>query len=65
MIAPLFDTCMLCGRPVRRAGERLCVYHDIQFLINQGPERLRERVRKAGRRVQTLIPKINQPKEIT
>jgi hypothetical protein len=54
MIAPLFDRCMLCGRPVRRQGEILCLFHDFQAQIELGAERMRARVRMGqGRRTLT------------
>lgn len=58
MIEPLFgDRCILCGRPVRKPGERLCIYHDIQFLIAQGAERMRERVGRKRAAVISNLPK--------
>lgn len=45
MIAPIFDRCMLCGRPTRKPGEPLCIFHDFQALIELGAERMRGRLR--------------------
>jgi hypothetical protein len=52
MIEPWFDTCILCGRPARRAGEGLCILHDFQKLIELGGLQMRERVnRKSPRKL--------------
>lgn len=62
MIAPLFGACALCGRPVRRPGDRLCTFHEIRFLIDLGAERMRQR---AGRKPDTVISiKQNQIQKI-
>lgn len=45
MNAPLFDTCMLCGRPTRKPGEPLCIAHEIEALISLSYERMIERLR--------------------
>lgn len=45
MLAPMFDTCMLCGRRTRKPGEALCITHEIEALISLSYERMRERIR--------------------
>jgi hypothetical protein len=44
MIAPMLDTCILCGRRTRKPGEGLCVFHDVQALIELGYYRTLERL---------------------
>lgn len=45
MIAPMFDTCMICGRRTRKPGEALCITHDFEALIALSYERMIERLR--------------------
>jgi hypothetical protein len=47
VIAPLFDRCVICGRPVYKLGERLCIFHDVRYCIELGAQRMRERARQA------------------
>ena len=49
MIAPLFDTCIICGRRTRKPGEALCIFHDIQALIELGYFRTIERMKRTNR----------------
>jgi hypothetical protein len=48
MIAPLFDRCVLCGRRTRKPGERLCLRHDIEYLLALGAATMRERLAKSN-----------------
>lgn len=74
MIEPLFDTCVICGRRTRTPGEPLCIFHDIQALIEIGAERMRHQIERLPtlpgkpvriKRLQmTAIRKINGRKEI-
>jgi hypothetical protein len=43
--ALVIDRCVLCGYPVRKPGELLCVRHDIQALIAEGYYRMKERMK--------------------
>jgi hypothetical protein len=40
------DRCVLCGRPARKPGEILCVFHDIQAQIALGYLRMIERTQR-------------------
>jgi len=52
MNAMIGDRCILCGRPTRKPGELLCLFHEIRGLIALGAERMRERARLGqGRRI--------------
>jgi len=45
MTAGIFGSCEICGQPVRKPGDTLCVRHDFQALIALGYHRMIERVK--------------------
>jgi hypothetical protein len=49
----LFDTCMICGRRSRKEGEGLCLTHETEGLIALSYERMRESIKREGRRLIT------------
>jgi len=48
MIEPLFDTCLQCGHPAYKPGAGLCWRHEIESLIAESAERMRERLKRVS-----------------